>query len=107
MLLPVADFYDGMNYLGEDELVFAQLLEDKGHVNLAEIVRNGRIIHRFEFCCGYDLADWDGFLGLFQGLRRALNVDGDLKWEDWREKAIKQYKEDDQLKELIIRCHAI
>ena len=96
-----------MNHLGEEELVFAQLLEDKGHVKLAEIVRNGRIIHRFEFCCGYDLADWHGFLGLFHGLRRALNVDGDLKWEAWREKAIKQYKEDDQLKELIIRGHAM
>lgn len=106
MLIPVAEFYDGMNYLGEDELVFAQLLEDKGHANLAEIVRNGRIIHRFEFCCGYDLADWDGFLGLFQGLRRALDVDGDLEWESWREKAIKQYKEDEQLKELIIMCQA-
>lgn len=107
LLLPVAEFYDGMNHLGEEELVFAQLLEDKGHVKLAEIVRNGRIIHRFEFCCGYDLADWHGFLGLFHGLRRALNVDGDLKWEAWREKAIKQYKEDDQLKELIIRGHAM
>ena len=107
LLLPVADFYDGINHLGEDELVFAQLLEDKGHVNLAEIVRNGRIIHRFEFCCGYDLADWDGFLGLFQGLRRALNVDGELKWESWREKAIKQYEEDDQLKELITRGQAM
>lgn len=40
-----------------------------------------RIIHWFKFCYGYDLADWDGFLGLFQGLGRALNVDGDLKWE--------------------------
>ena len=107
LLLPVADFYDGINHLGEDELVFAQLLEDKGHVNLAEIVRNGRIIHRFEFCCGYDLADWDGFLGLFQGLRSALDVDGDLKWEAWREKAIEQYKEDDRLKELITRGHAM
>lgn len=45
------------------------------------IMRVERIVHWFEFCCEYDLTSWDGFLGLFQGLYRALNVDGDLKWE--------------------------
>lgn len=100
LLLPVADFYDGKNNLGDDELVFAQLLQDKGRADLAEIVKNGRILHRFEFCCGYDLADWDGFLGLFQGLRRALNVDEDLDWDAWKEKTLRHYKDDDQLKEL-------
>lgn len=74
-----------MNDLGEDELAFAQSLEDKRHLDLAEIVRNGRMLHWFEFCCGYDLGDWEGFLGPFQGLRRALDVDGDLEWEVWRE----------------------
>lgn len=43
--LPVADFYDGVNHLGEDELGFSQLLEDKGHVTLAGIVRNEWILH--------------------------------------------------------------
>lgn len=77
------------------------MLADKGHVNLAETVKNRRIIYRSEFCCGYDFAGWDGFLGLFQGLGKALDVDGDLKWEAWREKAMKQYKEDNQLKALV------
>lgn len=45
------------------------------------IMREERISHWFEFCREYDLTSWDGFLGLFQGLYRALNVDGDLKWE--------------------------
>lgn len=103
MLLPVADFYDGGNQLGEDELVFAQLLEDKGHADLAQTVREGRVLHRLEFCCGYDLADWEGFLGIFQGLRKALGSDGDLEWETWREKALAKYKVDDQLKELVTR----
>ncbi|EEH10611.1 conserved hypothetical protein [Histoplasma capsulatum G186AR] len=102
MLLPVADFYDGKNQLGEDEVVFAQLLEDKGHEGLAEIVREGRILHRFEFCHGYDVADWEGFLGIFQGLRKALGVDGDLEWETWREKALSNYRDDDQLKKLLL-----
>lgn len=87
MLLPVAEFYDGNNQLGPDELVFAQLLQDKGHADLAEIVRQGRTPHQFDFCCGYDLADWEGFLGIFRGLRKALDVDEDLEWETWREKA--------------------
>ncbi|CRG86706.1 hypothetical protein PISL3812_03716 [Talaromyces islandicus] len=103
MLLPVGDFYDGKNDLGEDELVFAQLLEEKGQEELAQIVREGRVLHRFEFCCGYDLADWEGFLGLFQGLRSVLKVDGDLDWEAWREKALIKYRDDDGLKELAIR----
>ena len=67
-LLPVADFYSGKNSLGDDEIVFARLLEKKGRQDLARFVWNGRLQHRFAFCCGYDLADWDGFLGLFRGL---------------------------------------
>lgn len=63
------DFYDRVNHFSEDELVFSQLPEDKGHATLAEIVRNGWILHRFEFCYGHDLADWDGFLGLEKRLR--------------------------------------
>lgn len=103
MLLPNADFYDGGNQLGEDELVFAQLLEDKGHADLAEVVGEGRILHRLEFCCAYDLADWEGFLGVFQVLRKVLDIDGDLEWETWREKALATYKDDDHLKELLSR----
>ncbi|RHZ43604.1 uncharacterized protein CDV56_101720 [Aspergillus thermomutatus] len=106
LLLPVADFYDGINHPGEDELAFAQSLENRVHPDLAEIVRNGRILHRFEFCCGYDLADWKGFLCLFQGLRKAIDVDGDLEWETWKEKALETYKNDALLKELMKRDHA-
>lgn len=103
MLLPVKDFYDGVNNTGDDELIFAQLLEEKGHRDLAEIVRNGRVLHRFEFCWGYNFHDWQGFLGLFQGFRKATGVDGDLEWEAWREKALGKYKDDNQLKGLIER----
>ncbi|KAF4219275.1 hypothetical protein CNMCM5878_003579 [Aspergillus fumigatiaffinis] len=105
MLLPVADFYDGINHPGEDELAFAQAFEDRGHPDLAEAVRNGRVLHRFEFCCGYDLADWKGFLGLFQGLRKAIDVDGDLEWDAWKEKALEMYKNDALLRELMKRDH--
>ncbi|KAI9368576.1 hypothetical protein BJX61DRAFT_523282 [Aspergillus egyptiacus] len=103
MLLPVADFYNGSNSIGEDESIFATLLENKGNQDLAEIVRNGRLLHRFQFCCGYDLADWEGFVGLFQGLRKALNKDADLSWEDWKRSALERYSSDVRLEMLLLR----
>ncbi|KAK9438659.1 Protein kinase-like domain protein [Metarhizium brunneum] len=96
-LLPVADFYNGKNSLGDDETIFAQLLEAKGRQDLAQFVRNGRLHHRFAFCCGYDLADWDGFLGLFRGLREAVAVDEGLEWNEWKAVALDRYKDDSGL----------
>lgn len=101
MLLPANDFYNGDNSIGEEESTFANILENKGNKGLAEIVRNGRVLHRFQFCCGYDFADWDGFLGLFQGLRKALNKDADLGWEDWKRSALQEYSGDVRLKTLL------
>ncbi|KAJ5474662.1 hypothetical protein N7475_004228 [Penicillium sp. IBT 31633x] len=37
MLLPVADFYEGADYIGKDEVYFAECLEEKGHPDLGEI----------------------------------------------------------------------
>ncbi|EYE91251.1 uncharacterized protein EURHEDRAFT_416698 [Aspergillus ruber CBS 135680] len=107
MLLPASDFHDELKDSGENELVFAQFLENKRYPDLAPLVRNGRILHRFEFCCRYDLADWEGFLGLFQGLLRAMDVDGELEWDAWKEKTMNEYKDDVQLKELMDRCATI
>ncbi|KAK2012884.1 hypothetical protein LZ32DRAFT_628651 [Colletotrichum eremochloae] len=66
--LPVGDFYNGEDGPGDSEIVFARLLEEKGHQDLARFLWNGRVQHRFTFCCGYDLSDCGGFLGLFRGL---------------------------------------
>lgn len=96
--LPVADFYKGNNSLGDDEIAFARLLEAKGHQDLAQSVWRGRLQHRFLFCCGYDLTDWDGFLGLFRGLRDAVAVDNGLEWNEWRIIALDRYKDDAGLK---------
>jgi hypothetical protein len=101
--LPVGDFYDGKNSLGDDEVVFARLLEETGHQDLACFVREGRLQHRFAFCCGYDLVDWEGFLGLFQGLRDAVGVDQGLKWKDWKAVALQRYKADSGLQLLLSR----
>ncbi|KAL2887601.1 udp-n-acetylmuramate--l-alanine ligase [Ceratocystis lukuohia] len=104
-LLPVADFYDGKNDLGDDEVVFARLFEEKGHKDLAQFVWNGRLQHRFTFCCGYDLEDWDGFLGLFQGLRDAVGVHGGLGWDEWKSTVLQLYKDDPNLQLLLTRSH--
>ncbi|KAK9859641.1 hypothetical protein MYU51_013817 [Penicillium brevicompactum] len=101
VLLPVADFYEGADYIGGDELYFAECLEEKGHSDLGEIVRNGRLLHRIQFCCGYDLDDWDGFIGLFFGLLKILGIEGDSQWETWRAGALEGYRDDDQLQQLL------
>lgn len=94
-LLPVGDFYDGVNELGANEIVFAKLLEEKdSRSNIAKNVWTGRLQHRFTFCCGYDLADWNGFLGLFRGLRDAAGIDSGLDWDAWRRTALRRYKND-------------
>ncbi|KZF20990.1 hypothetical protein L228DRAFT_212804 [Xylona heveae TC161] len=98
----VAKFYDGSNHIDKDEVYFASQLELKGHDDLAKVVRNGRLQHRFAFCCGYNLdADWDGFLGLFLGLRNATGVDNDLDWFTWKSIALERYKEDNDVKTLL------
>lgn len=106
-LLPVGDFYEGAVDLGEDEIVFARLLEGKGHQDLANCVWNGRLQHRFAFCCGYDLGDWDGFLGLFRGLRTAAKTgDSHLDWDEWKASALLRYKDDASLQLLLSREEA-
>ncbi|KID85908.1 Protein kinase-like domain protein [Metarhizium guizhouense ARSEF 977] len=102
--LPVADFYNGKNSLGDDETIFAQLLEAKGRQDLAQFVRDGRLQHRFAFCCGYDLADWDGFLGLFRGLREAVAVDEGMEWNEWKTVALDRYKDDSGLQLVLSKC---
>jgi hypothetical protein len=100
VLLPVADFYAGENSIGEDEVFFAKCFEAKGHPDLGKIVKNGRLIHRFRFCCGYDLADWKGFLGLFAGLLEAMGITNDFHWENWKAEALKRYQNDHQLQQV-------
>lgn len=102
--LPVQEFYDGSNDLGDDEIVFARIFEEKGRQDLADCVWKGRLQHRFEFCCGYDLEDWDCFVGLFQGLRDAAAVDQGLEWEEWKAVALQRYKDDSGLQQLLSKC---
>ncbi|WPG97344.1 Hypothetical protein R9X50_00011800 [Acrodontium crateriforme] len=97
MLLPVARFYNGEQSICEEEEYFASCLKSKGTEQLAKAVKAGRIQHFFSFCCGYDLGDWTGFLGLFQGLRDAAGIDEDIAWDQWRMKALRRYESDEGL----------
>ncbi|KAJ6442415.1 parp domain-containing protein [Purpureocillium lavendulum] len=101
--LPVAEFYDGKSTIGVDEAAFAQLLESKGRNDLAIHVKRGRVQHLFTFCSGYDLEDWDGFLGLFRGLRDAAGKDGGMGWDEWRATAMARYSDDEGLRSLLVR----
>lgn len=97
----MSELYDGLNTLGEEEILLAERFESKGESSLAQTVRDGRLQHRFAFCCGYELSEWDGFVGLFKGLRDAIGVDSGLEWDEWKEIALERYLDDDGLKRLL------
>lgn len=101
--LPVREFYEGKTRLGEDEIVFACFFEARGRTDLADCVREGRLQHLFAFCCGFDFVDWDGFLGLFRGLRIAVAVDQGLEWDAWKSVALERYKDDSGLQQILAR----
>ncbi|KAK5998446.1 hypothetical protein PT974_00825 [Cladobotryum mycophilum] len=99
----VGDFYVGENKLGEHEAAFAEVLRKKGRQDLADYVLNGKLQHRFNFLCGYDFnLDWDGFKGIFKGLRKLVDEeDGPVEWEEWKRKALEEYSDDVGLKKLL------
>ncbi|KAH8434298.1 uncharacterized protein LDX57_011938 [Aspergillus melleus] len=103
LVLPVCDFFNGKSELGDNELLLAKSFEAKGHPELSQAVRDGRALHFFEFCCRYDVPEWRNLIRLFHGLRRTVGIDGELKWEEWKKKALKQWRNDHQLQELLSR----
>lgn len=106
-LLPVSEFYDGLNTLGEEENLLAETFEKKDELRLAQAVRDGRLQHRFAFCCGYDLSDWEGFLGLFKGLREAVSIDQGLDWEEWKQIVLERFQSDGALILLLSKTKSI
>ncbi|KAJ5107179.1 hypothetical protein N7456_003854 [Penicillium angulare] len=103
VLFDEADFYDGGNSVSEDESFLVECFEAKGHSDLGSIVRNGHIIHRFRFCCGYSPMDWKGYIGLFGGFLGALGIK-DFHWETWKVEALDRYKDDHRLQQVIGTC---
>ncbi|CAI7625998.1 unnamed protein product [Penicillium bialowiezense] len=104
VLLPLDQFYNGGNCLGDEEIAFAHLLGEKGYPELGDIVKKGRLLHRLQFCCGYDLPDWQGYQSIFMGLVAALHNDGNSKlmdFETWKAGALERYSGDHRLKSLL------
>lgn len=97
-------FWSGEAELNADELAFARILKERGHQDLAEFVKNGRIQHFFEELCGHDFDDdWDDVLDMFRGLRDAIGVDAGLDWDEWKSIALERYKSDSGLQQLLKR----
>lgn len=102
MTFKTHEFFTGVNSLSEDEEALAETLEEKGRPDLAKYVREGKIHHRFAFCCGADFLRWEeDFLGLFKGLRSLVGVDADLDWDEWKEVALDRYAEDEGLQQVM------
>jgi hypothetical protein len=103
-LIPASHFFDGNITPGPKEIRFAEILEEKGHRDIAQYVRHGRLFHFLSFCSDYNFArDEEGFLLLFKGLRDAAGVDDGLEWEDWKVVALERYKDDEGLKDLLAK----
>ena len=92
---------DEFNITGIIDWEWAHMDSKSGAFN-SPIVRNGRFIHIFRFCCGYDLVDWKGFLGLFAGLLEAMYITNYFHWETWKtEAALECYQNEHQLQQVI------
>ncbi|CAL1708656.1 unnamed protein product [Somion occarium] len=102
-LLDVARYYEGYNELSTDETFFATVLEAKGHKELAELARLGRVQHRISHCVGGDVENSDDFPMLFAGLQKLLlgNDDPEVDWHSWRTSALKRYRSDVGLQALL------
>ncbi|KAF9504731.1 hypothetical protein BS47DRAFT_1322553 [Hydnum rufescens UP504] len=100
-LLDVGSYYDGKNELSEGEELFASMLEGKGHRELAQFVRRGRVEHRWASCLGGDAGFSDSLRAMFSGLRGSLRRDRD--WDGWRKRSLKKYANDKGLKLLTMK----
>lgn len=117
MMWPVAAFYDGSNQLAEEELILARAFTARGREDLARCVLDGRRVQRLLFALGPGGAshlDRKTFASLFMGLKRAFDVENDLKkeelgreeeeWEVWKAGALAKWDEDDLL-QTFVRSH--
>ncbi|EPQ53246.1 hypothetical protein GLOTRDRAFT_79352 [Gloeophyllum trabeum ATCC 11539] len=109
-LLDVGAYYDGQNELSEDEKMFSEILKEKGRDDLASFVSNGRIHHRLTHCLAGDIDDKESFPNLFAGLLAALEGrspdDPSKIWKEWKEIAMDKYRDEERLKQLLIKYSA-
>jgi hypothetical protein len=102
MMWPVAEFFNGFNELGADELRLATIFREKGREDLAMCVLEGRKVQRFFFALGPESSflDMQTLACIFAGLQRAFNLENE-EWEAWKSKALKKWENDDSLLSLL------
>lgn len=91
MMWGVADFYDGVNKLPDDEVRFAEIFRQRGRQDLCDIVMNGRRWQRFLFFIGgVEATKIEAHKALFQALRATFAEEGEEigSYEEWRRMAL-------------------
>ncbi|KAI5195297.1 hypothetical protein E4T38_09130 [Aureobasidium subglaciale] len=103
-LFHIQDFFAGETALSSSESYFVECLEGEGRADLAKVVREGKQSLFFDFCCAFDgRTDWEGWMGVFKGLRKCVGVDDGLNWDEWKQITLKRYENDDGVKQLLAR----
>ncbi|KAI1387719.1 uncharacterized protein F4822DRAFT_430466 [Hypoxylon trugodes] len=104
MMWPVEDFYDGKPNLSDDEIEFAWIFNGRDRLDLAGLVLEGRKWQRYLFFLGGGVpSDKTELEALFQCLRKCFGDDDDniSSYEEWKEAALKLYRDDAILDSLI------
>ncbi|KAK3313113.1 hypothetical protein B0H66DRAFT_644225 [Apodospora peruviana] len=104
MMWPVGPFYEGSNELSDDETRFAAMFRERKRDDLADCVLHGRKAQRFHFAigpaigAGVNRADFES---LFAGLASEFGLADYKGWEDWKAKALVEYKGNPVLERLL------
>ena len=107
--LSTADYYNGNNALGPEEVWFAEILESKGAHELAQYVRNGRVEHRVSHSIGCDILEPMALATASAALYSALlgsKHEGTKDWKTWRRQALQKYQNDEGLREILREVEA-
>ena len=84
MMWPVSEFYDGSNELSPEELEFAQMFENRGRGDMAQMILQGRKWQKFLFFLGSTGTHYsEDFGNLFQGLRRSFEGEVIGSYSEW------------------------
>ncbi|MCJ1251236.1 hypothetical protein MMC30_008467 [Trapelia coarctata] len=103
MMWPMAACIEGYNELLPEELQFADIFKARGREDMAEIVLNGRKSQRFLFNTEGAANSKEEFVALFRGLREALGDELDEFYEEWKQKVILEYGENDPELQRLLR----
>nr|POF26330.1 hypothetical protein CFP56_22479 [Quercus suber] len=105
MMWPVAEFYEGSNQLSTEEVEFANMFQQRGREDMAQLVLQGRKYQRFLFFLGGGAsAQREEFDILFQGLRQAVDEQCTEPYSDWRSAAIAKVSARDPVYERLMRA---